>query len=254
MARVIYALCLRETKVRYGRLKIGYLWAFLEPMLYVTVLAILFSYGKGISSGNMPPILFFTTGVLTFILFRDIMMRTMSAVQANYQLLTFPQVHVFDIVIARALLEITTFFIVFTVLVSTVALLNIEPVNIESPLRLLEGVALTSLMGMGAGFATVALVPLFPTVQFLVSSILIRPLFFLSGIFFTVDVLPEKLRHYALYNPLLHISELMRSAFFHEFESQYIDMSYIIKFTLCILVLGMLLQRALKRHAMRIPI
>lgn len=254
MGRVFFALILREAGTRYGRLKIGYLWAFLEPMLFITALSIIFTYARDLRSGSMPEILFYVSGIMPFFLFRDILTRSMTAIQGNYQLLTFPQVQVIDIIIARALLEIGTFFIVFTVLVSTIALLGIEPVRIDDPLRMLEAITIISMLGLGVGSAIAALIPLFPTLQFLTTSVLLRPLFFLSGIFFTADVLPSHIRHYALYNPLLQLGELFRSAFFSQFESNYVDLPYLVGFTLCTLCLGLLLQRALKRHAMRIPV
>ena len=34
-ARVVGALILRETRVRYGRSQLGYLWAFTSPIMYV---------------------------------------------------------------------------------------------------------------------------------------------------------------------------------------------------------------------------
>ena len=37
MARVIFALMIRESQSRYGHLKIGYLWVLLEPLLFITV-------------------------------------------------------------------------------------------------------------------------------------------------------------------------------------------------------------------------
>ena len=254
MGRVFIALILREAETRYGRLKIGYLWAFLEPILFIASLVIIFSYFQHIQSKTMPRIQFYATGIMFFFLFRDILIRCMTAIQNNYQLLTFPQVQVFDLIIARTLLEIGTFFIVFTVLIGTVALFGMEPVHIEDPLRMLEAVILISLLGMGLGAGVAALMPLFPTLQFLVSSVLIRPLFFLSGVFFTADVLPDNIRQYALYNPLLQLGEMFRSAYFPGFESEYVDMHYLIGFTLCTLFLGLLLQRALKRHALRVPI
>ena len=254
MGRVFFALILREAATRYGRLKIGYLWAFLEPMLFITALAIIFSYFRNSHSGAMPQTQFFMTGIMPFFLFRDILMRSMTSIQSNYQLLTFPQVHIFDVIIARTLLEIATFFIVFTVLMSLIALFGIEPVTIDDPLRMMEAIGLISLFGMGCGMGMAALVPLFPTLQFLVSSLVIRPLFLLSGIFFTADMLPSNIRHYAVYNPLLQLGELFRSAVFTDFESDYVSMPYLIGCILFALFFGLLLQRALKRHAMRVPV
>ena len=254
MGRVFFALILREAETRYGRLKIGYLWAFLEPLLFIATLVLIFTYMRSLQAGNIPLIQLYATGIMPFFLFRDIVNRTMTAVQGNFQLLTFPQVQVFDLIIARALLEVATFFIVFTMLIGTIALLNLEPVHIDDPLKMLEAISLIFFLGLGFGAAFGALVPLFPTLQFLVNSILIRPLLFLSGVFFTADAIPEPVRDYALYNPILQLNELFRSGFFTEFESTHVDISYLSEFTLITLFLGLLLQRALKRHALRLPI
>ena len=61
----------------------------------------------------------------------------------------------------------------------------------------------------------------------------------MSGIFFTADILPDNIRHFALYNPLLQLNELFRSAFFTEYESNYLDLTYLIGFTLVALFVGL---------------
>lgn len=54
ICRVNFALILRETKTRYGRLQIGYLWAFLEPILVITVLSLVFKYIRMRDIPGMP--------------------------------------------------------------------------------------------------------------------------------------------------------------------------------------------------------
>ena len=39
---VIRAIILRETRVRFGRKRLGYLWALLEPMLHILALSGIF--------------------------------------------------------------------------------------------------------------------------------------------------------------------------------------------------------------------
>ena len=253
MLRVIFALTLRETHNRYGQLKIGYLWALIEPMLFIVILAFIFSYARQLNSGPMPPILFYTTGILPFFLFRDTFMRTMTAVQSNIQLLTFPQVHIFELTMARALLELVNVTIVFTVLISIILLTQLEPVHIDDWVSLLLATLSLSLLGFGAGTAFSALLPLFPSIGYLGSAILIRPLFFISGVFFTVEVFPSDLRAYAMLNPVLQLIEQFRSAFFREYQSEHVNMLYATGFTLTVLFLGLLLQRALRRYATRTP-
>ena len=70
-ARVIGALMLRELRVRFGRTKLGYLWAVLQPVGWIVMLSLVFGLiGRLPGFGdNMP--LFFATGVLPFLLFQQ---------------------------------------------------------------------------------------------------------------------------------------------------------------------------------------
>jgi capsular polysaccharide transport system permease protein len=252
MIRVIYALILRETHNRYGNLKIGYLWALIEPMLFVVILSIVFSYIQQRNSGPMPPTLFYVTGILPYFLFLHVFTTTMTAVKQNFQLLTFPQVQLIDLVTARAILELASSIIVFSIFVSVISLVELETVSIDYYSGLFQSVILLFLLGFGAGIMVSALIPISPSIQ-IIATILIRPLFFLSGIFFTVDFMPAEARNIILWNPVLHLIELFRSAFFKEFESASINMEYVTAFTLSLLFLGLLLQRAFRRYAMRMP-
>jgi len=253
MARVVFALVLRESKVRYGRLKIGYLWAFLEPMFFITVLIIIFTYAnRSLQSGNMPLILFYSTGILPFFLFQHTVTRCIPAVRANYQLLTFPQVHMFELLLARMLLELVTFIIVFTLFMVIIDFTKFAHVVVDDYLKLLHAVILISLLGFGAGCVGATLSQIFPTLEFIITAVLLRPLFFLSGIFFTADVIPPKLRSIVLINPMLQLIEMFRSAFFVSFESNHVNIQYLHSFVLCTLFLGLLVQRALRRYSMRV--
>ena len=104
------------------------------------------------------------------------------------------------------------------------------------------------LVGFGFGAACGALEPLFPAVERVVLAVVLRPLFWISGVFFTSGMLPSELRDMALFNPLLHMIDLHRSAFFHEFEHQHASYSYAIFSLLAVLFMAALLHRALRRH------
>jgi len=252
MLRVIYALMLRETKTRYGRLQLGYLWAFLEPILIVAVLGLVFTYMRMKDSMGLPLVQFLMTGYISFMLFRDVLIQTMLAIRPNLQLLYFPQVQLFDLGAARALLELCTFLIVFPLLTLLIAFTEVEVVTIQDPLRILLAVSMIVAFAYGIGTALGALMPLFPSLQFLVQTTYIRPMFFLSGVFFTIEMIPESVRPYALLNPMMQLIELMRSAYFPEYESVYVNYPYLIGVILSTILIGLLMQRALRRHAFQI--
>ena len=64
--RVLHALILREMVTRYGISRLGYVWAVLEPVGFITLLSLLFS-----QIAHAPPIgksfpLFYATGYIAF--------------------------------------------------------------------------------------------------------------------------------------------------------------------------------------------
>ena len=246
-ARVIQALILREASVKFARHRLGYIWAFVEPVAYVSAFVLILSLGGRSLPAGMPAIPFFVTGVIPFFLFREVAASTLSGVTANKALLVYPQVSAFDVVIARAVLEIATTIVVLVLLLVAIRAIGIE-FRIERPLEAIGWLVALGLAGFGFGAACGALEPLFPAVQRIVPAVVLRPLFWISGVFFTSDMLPQTLRDMALVNPLLHMIDLLRSAFFHEYESHYATPSFGLFSLLCVVFLACLLHRALRRH------
>jgi capsular polysaccharide transport system permease protein len=251
-ARVVGALVLREIKTRYGRQRLGYLWAVIEPIIFVAILAVLFSVrGRGQAWG-MPVVSFLITGIIPYMLFRDLMSVGLQAVRTNKALLTFPQVKIFDLLLARALLETATHILVFVLLI-VVAVNLIDPLRIEEPLLVFVWLMFVALFGFGLGIGLGTLAALFPVIEQLAPTLISRPMFFISGVFFTVELMPEDIRGIALFNPLLHMIELLRSAFFSSYESIYASPMYTIIFTMGVLSFGLLTLSALRKQILCAP-
>ena len=246
-ARVIHALILREANVKFARHRLGYFWAFVEPVAYVAIFTLILTLGGRSLPAGMPAVPFFVTGVIPFFLFREVAGATLSGVTANKPLLVYPQVSAFDVMIARTLLSIATTIVVFTILLAAIRAFGVE-FGIERPIEAFGWLIAMGLAGFGFGAACGALEPLFPVVQRVVPAVILRPLFWISGVFFTSDMLPPTLRDMALLNPLLHMTDLVRSAFFLEFESAHASPSHAIFALLVAVFFACLLHRALRRH------
>lgn len=247
-ARVISALILRETKTRYGEHKIGFLWALLEPIMMVAVFVGIFSAIRSDSPGGMPLVPFMLVGMVPFTMFRDTMQQMQGGINQNKQLFAFPQVTTFDVIIARGILEVLLLSGVFMLLLVGLHLGG-WPINIERPLGVLAACGLLAMMGLGMGFAFASLTPIWPSMKQISSQVLGRPLFLGSGLFFIADSIPASVREYLLYNPIMHILELMRSAFFHEFESTHGSWTYATTWAICTLATGLLIHQAVRRRA-----
>jgi len=247
-SRVIWALILRETKTRYGEHKLGFLWAIIEPLIMVAVFVGIFSSVRSDSPGGMPLVPFMLSGIVPFTLFRDTMGQMQSAIGLNKMLFAFPQVTTFDVIIARGLLEVLLLGGVFMMLLCGVHIAGWE-INIERPLGVLAACLLFAMMGIGLGFVFASISPIMPSMKQISSAVLGRPLFLGSGIFFIADTVPAPVREYLLYNPLMHILELLRSAFFYEFESSHGSWTYATTWAVCTLAFGLLTHQAMKKRA-----
>ncbi|MCP5156302.1 MAG: ABC transporter permease [Ectothiorhodospiraceae bacterium] len=247
--RVIQALIMREMKTRFGRQRLGYAWALIEPLIYVAIFMALYSFRGREAPSGIPILPFLVTGVMPFMLFRNMVTRTLGALLSNRALLYFPQVTPFDLVVARALLEIGTAAFVFAIFM-VAAQLSDQSLRVERPLDVVVWFAVGSLVGFGLGTIFSTLGPLFASIERLVPTVLLRPLFFTSGLFFTAEMIPAGVRDFALLNPMLHVTELVRSALFVGFESEYADPAYPIQTALVLTFIGLTMQRAMRKRVL----
>ncbi len=246
--RVINALILRETKTRYGNYKIGFLWALIEPLVGVSVFVAIFANLRNDSPSGMPLVPFMLVGFVCYALFRDPWGAMQGAISNSRNLLTFPQVTTFDVIMARGLLEILVTFFVLGFLLYMAHLTGFE-VRVERPLGVLMACGLLCVLGLGLGFLFASLEPLVPSVKQLATQVMSRPLYFASGLFFTVDTLPAAIREYLLYNPVLHMIELVRGEFFYEFETSYGSWTYASAWAFTTLAVGFLMHQAVHKRA-----
>jgi capsular polysaccharide transport system permease protein len=104
-----------------------------------------------------------------------------------------------------------------------------------------EAMALAMLLGLGVGVMNCALMGLFPLWE-VIWSILTRPLFIASGIFFLYDTLPPLAQDVLWYNPLIHITGLMRTGFYATYTAAYVSHIYVLAVALGLLAMGLILM------------
>lgn len=244
--RVINAIILREVRTRFGRHRLGYLWAFAESLFWVLTFAGIYHFMGRTAPSGMDMFGFLATGIVTFVLFRSTAMRCQASILGNRPLLFFPQVRPVDIVLARSALEAVTVLTVFVGLLSANALLvgYLDPANL---LAVVTGLAAAWLLGLGLGTSLMGLSVFFPITDQLVP-IVMRPMFILSGLFFAANELPPEVRDILLYNPVLHAVETVRGGWFVGYDARHVDGFYLGCWILGLLYFGLLLERFARRR------
>lgn len=244
--QVVHAILLREVMTRFGAHQLGYLWAIIEPLLWIATFAVMFILIDRQIAGSIDIIAFLTTGVIPFLLFRQTVDRSISAISANKALLFYPHIRPLDLVIARSALEMATLATVFVIILCFNSLFN-APLVVDSLLKVITGLSLAGLLGASMGL-TICSLSLYSNVVERIVGPLFRPMFWISGLFFSVNELPTTAREILLWNPVLHTVELTRDGIFRGYVVRDISATYVLMWILAFGFLGLTLERTARRR------
>lgn len=244
--RVLLALILREAKSRYGRSTIGYLWALLEPMVIVGLLALVYIFLDRKAPLGDQPAVFLMTGYMPFMLFQHLSVQMASAIRSNKSLLYFPIISNVDVILSRAILEIVTKLWVMILLFGAVHLAGYQAMP-HNMLDAFAAIGTIALLGTGAGFCNAII-----TTQLAFWPRIVawsgRALFFTSGIFFLPSSLPHVAQEYLQYLPLLQAIDWFRTAFFFGYNSNLANKPLLFGLGLWLLFCGLAMERMFRRR------
>ena len=239
--RVIGALILRETRTRFGASQFGYVWALVEPIGHVVVLGfVYYLFGRKTPVGTSLE-LYFITGIFPYFLYEKTGTRLSGAITANKALLNLPMVRNLDVIFARAILEMATILVVLLILIGALFLYGVEEAIPFDPVQAGEAFLAMWLFGTGIGSINAVINSINKSWDN-IFRLFTRPIFLLSGIFYSADHFPEPFRTYLLYNPIVHGVEWFRSAFYEGYSIETLDKPYLIAWAFWSLVAGLALE------------
>lgn len=251
MPRKIGALMERERQTRFSGGVVGAYWAYLTPVAWIGFVVLLFHL-----LGRSPPIyvapaIFVATGVLPYIAFRQTVTSLTRAVAAHRYLLYLGPVSLHDILLATMLLEAMN-FLVSAILIFGIVTLAFDVKLPHDPGLVLMGLGLAWMLACGLG-RLIAVIAMVSDSFARAVPILLRPLFWVSGIFYTATELSGPLRELLWYSPLLHATEILREGYFLGYQSP-VAQPWFVVFLATILYLasfpiaGAILRRRLGRY------
>jgi ABC-2 type transport system permease protein/capsular polysaccharide transport system permease protein len=244
--RVIHALLIREMLTRFGRHNIGFLWLFVEPMLFTLGVTALWTLTKAVHGSNLPIAAFALTGYSSVLLWRNMPARCIGAIEPNLSLMYHRNVKVIDVLVARLILEgggATISFVVLSVVFISVGLI-MPP---EDVLQVIGGWLMIAWFGSSLALFIGALAQESEIVDKLWHPFAYL-LFPLSGAGFLVDALPTAAQKYVLYLPMVHGVEYVREGYFGSRIHAHYDLGYMALFNSALLLLGLAKIRKVSRE------
>lgn len=250
MRAAIRALLLRELQTRFGQYRLGYVWVLLEPLLSIGIMIFLFGTVMQRTLSGMEYEIFLLNGIIPFFMFRSGVTQALSATQSNKGLFSYRPVKPIDALLARIFLEFLLKFIAYTFFSlaflwfgSSISFEHIPALLFYWLLLFIFMLAFSLIFMVIGDFSKE--VGKFLSVGFLI-------LYLLSGILYSIQIIPVQYREYLLWNPLIHIIELMRHAVAPAYELvSGISLSYFIIWIILSLFIGLLLYKRFERQMVK---
>lgn len=183
----------------------------MEPLGLLITFVIIFSAFRVGQQSLIDTSLSLFIGIILYTLFKEIAIRSLRSMQQNEAVFIYRPVHPADTIIARTLVESGLFGTLYVVFVLFIMLIN-ETWMIENlPLVVAVYLALAA-TAFGIGLCLMVAGHRYQLVGKIVP-ILLRPLFIASGILFPLASIPQPLRPWISWNPILQAVEISRHAF-----------------------------------------
>ena len=244
--RVVSALLMREIITRYGRHNIGFMWLFLEPMLFTLGVTTLWTFLKLTHGDGFSIAAFAVTGYSSILLWRNCSNRVVGAIGPNLSLMHHRNVRVIDIYLSRLILEIagaTTSLIILTLVFSSIGWMNLP----DDVLILAEGWVLLAWFAIALSLIIGAASERSEMVE-RVWHILTYLMFPLSGAAFLVDWFPTSVQKLMLLVPMVHGTEMIRHGFFGAVIRTHEDPIYLLSVNIIMTFIGLALVRETGRR------
>ena len=229
---VIFALFVREIRTGFND-KFGLAWAVLQPLSFIFLLSYLRGLIAGSESHTVPTFDFMMYGLLLIQLFLETLNNSANSIKKNKALFAFRQVQPISSVLASSCFYLLVKLFVLVLILLLMFLLKMD-IKIDDPLFVITNVIAVWVIATSLGLLFSigqCYVPEITKVQ----SILTRPLFFISCVFFSMQDIPKEYWPYLDWNPILHAIELTRHAAYNTYPTEAVSEFYLLTCTIVLL-------------------
>ncbi|HZR31478.1 MAG TPA: ABC transporter permease [Terriglobales bacterium] len=207
---LIWALALKELRIRYKRSLLGFLWALLNPALLMIILTIVFGSLMRFSIHHYA--IFLLSMLLPWTFFAQSLAYSVESVVGNAQLLKKIRVPKFVFPLAAVIANIINFFLSLIPLALLIVLLRF-PLHwtwLYLPVPMLG----LFLFTLGASFFFAAANVFYRDVSHIIQ-IVLSAWFYVSPIIYSLDFIPAKHRWLFRLNPMLYVLNGFRLSIYY---------------------------------------
>jgi lipopolysaccharide transport system permease protein len=233
----------------YKQTILGPFWIFIQPIITTCMFIIIFGNIAKISTDDIPPPLFYLSGITLWVYFSDCLSKTSNTFVANsgiFGKVYFPRLIIPLSILLSNLIKLGIQLILFVI----VWLYFMQTENMIHPnsYLLLVPVLIVIAAGLGLGFGVIisSLTTKYRDLTFLVG-FGIQLLMYATPIVYPLSIVSEKYRFILLLNPVASIIEAFKYSFLGVGFFSWAYLLYSFSFMLVILVLGIILFNKIEK-------
>ncbi|OXX73783.1 teichoic acid ABC transporter permease [Vibrio sp. V03_P4A6T147] len=238
MRKILISLVVNELKLKYFGNCLGMVWAFIQPLATILVLWFVFQVGfKAVPVDNVPFILWLSCGMIPWFFISDGLNSGTNSIISNAYLVKKIAFNVETLPFVSILsnLVIHLFFVTFMMVMFVIY--GYKP-NIYW-LQLPYYIFASSVFVLGLSMITSSLVVFIQDIRHLVA-VIIQFGFWLTPIFWNINLVPERFVSIISLNPLVHIIDGFRGSLIYDqwFWQNPGELAYFWGFSIVLLLVG----------------
>jgi capsular polysaccharide transport system permease protein len=243
--QIMGAVLIQDMRSRYGHSHIGYLIAIAWPLSHIGAITLAYLFRVKIAPVGDSPTMFVGTGVVPYIRCLYPARLLAMAIPQNRQLLNIPVIQPFHLIYSRCILETLNAVIVLVLFMSVVSMFDVDILPADTA-EATKAIGAAVFLGIGLGFFNVVMCAIVGQFFLVFFMLLLIGLYLFSGVYMPPSAMPESIREYMTYNPLLQLVEWLRSAYYTSYDAELINKSLILWVGSISLTLGLIGERFLR--------
>jgi lipopolysaccharide transport system permease protein len=231
-------------KAESDRLKLGYLWWLLEPLLHACAFYFIFVYFLNLRTENF--LAYLISGLIPFTWFSRSVSNSMASLKGAKGLLTNFKIHPMFFPLVHLGQDAVKQGVTFAFLLVFLVVYGIEPNILWLSLPLV--MVLQAFFVTGVACFTASILPLLEDLKFLVTTVLMIAMF-ASGVFYNpIEVLPASLKPWFYMNPTASLLQIYRDILLFETIPSVYHISIVLLWSLLFMLVALVSMRLLRDH------
>jgi capsular polysaccharide transport system permease protein len=249
-AAAIGAILLRDIKLRAGPYYTGFLMLLLMPLVHLLIVVTAFHIFGRLAPQGTDQLVYFGLSVMPFVIYTYLSRQIVISLAENRPLLYFNRVKIFDILLARGILEAAGSVVVFFIFVCILAVYSTEFSSTEFSPRdwpgMVFAVVTTIYFSFSIGVSNALIARVLP-VWYLFFNLSIPVFWLTSGIVFFPTAIPDPYDRWLALNPLLQCVEWIRYSYYEDYPDKLLNIPYLITFATACLAISLIAERLARR-------